>query len=118
MTVDCLSSGAFVMFEDKVLIWRFNHGQPEVVHRIYDKYKADLLTFDDCRACPYLPLGGGGCPIIDAVTSLAAGSAKYARPSKFRFRRREGIDYRLRRLFALGHCRALYCGVARRNECY
>lgn len=32
------------MLEDAVLIWRFNHGQPEVAHRIYDKYKADLLT--------------------------------------------------------------------------
>lgn len=32
------------MLEDKVLIWWFNHGRPEVLHQIYDKYKADLLT--------------------------------------------------------------------------
>jgi RNA polymerase sigma-70 factor (ECF subfamily) len=32
------------MLEDKVLIWWFNHGRPEAPHRIYDKYKTDLLT--------------------------------------------------------------------------
>ena len=32
------------MLEDKVLIWRFNHGRPEVLHEIYDTYKRDLLT--------------------------------------------------------------------------
>jgi hypothetical protein len=32
------------MLEDKVLIWWFNHGRPEVLHEIYDKYKTDLLT--------------------------------------------------------------------------
>lgn len=32
------------MLADKVLIWRFNHGKPEVLHQIYDKYKTDLLS--------------------------------------------------------------------------
>jgi RNA polymerase sigma factor (sigma-70 family) len=32
------------MLEDRVLIWRFNHGRPEVLHHIYEKYKTDLLT--------------------------------------------------------------------------
>ena len=32
------------MLEDRILVWRFNHGRPEVVHEIYDKYRTDLLT--------------------------------------------------------------------------
>jgi RNA polymerase sigma factor (sigma-70 family) len=32
------------MLEDRILVWRFNHGRPEVLHHIYDKYRTDLLT--------------------------------------------------------------------------
>jgi len=32
------------MLEDRVLVWRFNHGRPEVLHLVYEKYKTDLLT--------------------------------------------------------------------------
>lgn len=32
------------MLEDRILIWQFNRGRPEVVHDIYEKYKTDLLT--------------------------------------------------------------------------
>jgi RNA polymerase sigma-70 factor (ECF subfamily) len=32
------------MLEDKYLILRFNHGDKSVLHRIYDKYKDDLVT--------------------------------------------------------------------------
>lgn len=32
------------MLEDKVLILRFNRGDRRVLHRIYDKYKDDLVT--------------------------------------------------------------------------
>lgn len=31
------------MLEDKLLVWRFNRGDREVLHRIYEKYKNDLL---------------------------------------------------------------------------
>jgi RNA polymerase sigma factor (sigma-70 family) len=34
----------FPMLEDRILVWRFNHGRPEVVHHIYDKYRCELLT--------------------------------------------------------------------------
>jgi RNA polymerase sigma factor (sigma-70 family) len=34
----------FPMLEDRILVWRFNHGRPEVLHYVYDKYRADLLT--------------------------------------------------------------------------
>ncbi len=34
----------FPMLEDRILVWRFNHGRPEVLHHVYDKYKTDLLT--------------------------------------------------------------------------
>ncbi len=34
----------FQMLEDRILIWRFNHGRPEVLHHVYDKYRTDLLT--------------------------------------------------------------------------
>jgi RNA polymerase sigma factor (sigma-70 family) len=32
------------MLQDKILVWRFNHGRPEVLHEVYDKYRTDLLT--------------------------------------------------------------------------
>jgi len=32
------------MFEDKLLIWKFNRGDSRQLQQIYDKYKADLLT--------------------------------------------------------------------------
>jgi len=32
------------MLEDRVIVWRFNHGKPEVLHHVYEKYKTDLLT--------------------------------------------------------------------------
>ncbi|MBM4025049.1 MAG: sigma-70 family RNA polymerase sigma factor [Planctomycetes bacterium] len=32
------------MLEDKILVWRFNHGRPEVLHHVYDKYRGELLT--------------------------------------------------------------------------
>ena len=32
------------MLEDKLLIWKFNRGDSQVLVRMYDKYKADLLT--------------------------------------------------------------------------
>ncbi|MGD8500209.1 MAG: sigma factor [Phycisphaerales bacterium] len=39
------------MLEDKLLIWWFNHGRPEVLHQIYDKYKTDLLTVATALLC-------------------------------------------------------------------
>ncbi len=32
------------MLEDRILVWRFNHGRAEVLHHIYDKYRGELLT--------------------------------------------------------------------------
>jgi len=32
------------MLEDKLLIWKFNRGNREVLHRIYEKYKDGLVT--------------------------------------------------------------------------
>ena len=32
------------MLEEKLLIWKFNRGDREVLRRIYEKYKDDLLT--------------------------------------------------------------------------
>jgi RNA polymerase sigma-70 factor (ECF subfamily) len=34
----------FSMMEDKLLIWKFNRGNREVLRRIYEKYKDDLVT--------------------------------------------------------------------------
>ena len=31
------------MVEDKILVWRFNHGSKDALRRIYEKYKDDLL---------------------------------------------------------------------------
>jgi RNA polymerase sigma factor (sigma-70 family) len=32
------------MLDDKLLIWQFNRGHTEALHRIYEKYKHDLVT--------------------------------------------------------------------------
>jgi len=32
------------MLDDKLLIWQFNRGRPEALHRIYERYKHDLVT--------------------------------------------------------------------------
>jgi RNA polymerase sigma factor (sigma-70 family) len=32
------------MLDDKFLIWQFNRGRGEALHRIYEKYKHDLVT--------------------------------------------------------------------------
>jgi len=32
------------MLQDKLLIWQFNRGRKEVLQRIYEKYKDDLVT--------------------------------------------------------------------------
>jgi len=32
------------MLEDRLLIWKFNRGNTDVLHRIYEKYKDDLVT--------------------------------------------------------------------------
>jgi DNA-directed RNA polymerase specialized sigma24 family protein len=32
------------MFEDKILIWRYNSGETSVLRMVYDKYKNCLLT--------------------------------------------------------------------------
>ena len=32
------------MLEDKLLIKKYNRGRREVLHRIYEKYKDDLMT--------------------------------------------------------------------------
>jgi len=33
-----------LMLQDKLLIWKFNRGRKEVLRRIYEKYKDDLVT--------------------------------------------------------------------------
>ena len=32
------------MLDDRLLIWQFNRGRVEALHRIYEKYKHDLVT--------------------------------------------------------------------------
>jgi RNA polymerase sigma factor (sigma-70 family) len=32
------------MLDDRLLIWQFNRGRSEALHRIYEKYKHDLVT--------------------------------------------------------------------------
>jgi RNA polymerase sigma-70 factor (ECF subfamily) len=33
------------MLEDRLLVWKFNRGKVRVLHRIYIKYKDDMMTF-------------------------------------------------------------------------
>ena len=32
------------MLEDRIIVWWVNHGRPEMLHQVYEKYKTDLLT--------------------------------------------------------------------------
>jgi len=34
----------FQMLEDRIIVWWVNHGRPEMLHQVYEKYKTDLLT--------------------------------------------------------------------------
>ncbi len=42
--IDCFFQVNGRMLEDKLLIWKFNRGDSRTLQRMYDKYKADLLT--------------------------------------------------------------------------
>jgi len=39
-----MRESSFSMLEDKLLIWKFNHGDIEALRDIYEKYKDDLVT--------------------------------------------------------------------------
>ena len=48
MTIDCSEfrnkENDLLMLEDRLLIWKFNRGNRDVLRRIYEKYKDDLVT--------------------------------------------------------------------------
>ena len=46
MTIDCfrILESNFSMLEDRLLIWKFNRGNRDVLRDIYEKYKNDLVT--------------------------------------------------------------------------
>jgi RNA polymerase sigma factor (sigma-70 family) len=61
------------MLEEKVLIWQFNHGRPEVLHDIYEKYKTDLLTLATALLSD---LPAGEDVVHDVFISLLRSSGK------------------------------------------
>jgi len=62
------------MLQDKVLIWRFNHGRPQALHDIYDKYKTDLLTLATALLGD---LGAAEDVVHDVFVSLLKSSGKF-----------------------------------------
>jgi RNA polymerase sigma-70 factor (ECF subfamily) len=48
VTIDCSEfrnkENGLLMLEDRLLIWKFNRGNRDVLRRIYEKYKDDLVT--------------------------------------------------------------------------
>lgn len=48
MTIDCSEfrnkENGLLMLEDRLLLWKFNRGNRDVLRRIYEKYKDDLVT--------------------------------------------------------------------------
>jgi len=46
VTIDCFkfSKLGLLMLEEKLLIWKFNRGDREVLRHVYEKYKDDLVT--------------------------------------------------------------------------
>lgn len=43
MTAGCWTLAVLVMIEDRILVWRFNRGDPAALCRIYEKYRDGLL---------------------------------------------------------------------------
>jgi RNA polymerase sigma factor (sigma-70 family) len=62
------------MLQDKVLIWQFNHGRPQVLHEIYDKYKTDLLTVATALLGD---LGAAEDVVHDVFVSLLKSSGRF-----------------------------------------
>lgn len=62
------------MLQDKVLIWQFNHGRPQALHDIYDKYKTDLLTLATALLGD---LGAAEDVVHDVFVSLLKSSGKF-----------------------------------------
>ncbi len=51
------------MLEDTRLIWKFNRGERDVLHEIYEKYKYELVTLAAAVLCERAAGGddGGDC---------------------------------------------------------
>jgi RNA polymerase sigma factor (sigma-70 family) len=62
-----LPEGDRLMLEDKVLIWKFNCGNRDVLRYIYEKYKDDLVTLAAALLCD---VGSAEDAVHDAFVSL------------------------------------------------
>ncbi|MHC4641405.1 MAG: RNA polymerase sigma factor [Planctomycetota bacterium] len=62
------------MMEDKLLIWKFNRGNREVLRRIYEKYKDDLVTL---AAALLIDVGSAEDTVHDVFVSFIKSAEKF-----------------------------------------
>jgi RNA polymerase sigma-70 factor (ECF subfamily) len=63
-----------LMMEDKLLIWKFNRGNREVLRRIYEKYKDDLVTL---AAALLVDVGSAEDTVHDVFVSFIKSARKF-----------------------------------------
>lgn len=62
------------MIEDRLLVWRFNHGDRGALHRLYDKYKDDLVTL---AAALLLDVAAAEDVVHDVFVSFLDGAGRF-----------------------------------------
>jgi RNA polymerase sigma factor (sigma-70 family) len=62
------------MFEDKLLIWKFNHGSREALQGIYEKYKDDLVTL---AAALLMDVNSAEDVVHDVFVSFIGSASKF-----------------------------------------
>ncbi|MHC4546789.1 MAG: RNA polymerase sigma factor [Planctomycetota bacterium] len=62
------------MMEDKLLIWKFNRGNRDVLRRIYEKYKDDLVTL---AAALLVDVGSAEDTVHDVFVSFIKSAEKF-----------------------------------------
>ncbi len=81
------------MLEDKVLVWRFNRGDPAALCRICEKYRAPLLKV---AAALLNDRSGVEDVLHDVFVAFARTSGRFRRPSSCaagaREKNRGGVD--------------------------
>ena len=62
------------MIEDRLLVWRFSHGDRDALRRLYDKYKDDLVTL---AAALLLDVAAAEDVVHDVFVSFLDGAGRF-----------------------------------------
>lgn len=89
------------MLEDKLLVWKFKHGSPDALRRIYEKYKNDLLALA-------ISLSGDRAAAEDVVHDVFVSFAEFAEKLQLRSSLKSYLSScianRVRNLSRAKHC--------------